>query len=59
MTVRFVGEPNYQLIEEALRKLLMSMTPEQRQKYARAAEENTRKDDLEPIGDTRGPQNQI
>lgn len=59
MTVRFVGEPNYQLIEEALRKLLMAMTPEQRRKYAYEVGEDARKDDLEPIGVEKSPQNRI
>ena len=45
MSVRFVGEPNYQLIQEGLRRLLMAMTPEQRRKYAYEVGEDARKDD--------------
>lgn len=59
MTVRFANEPNYELVEEALRRLLMAMTPEERAKYAYRVDEAARKDDLEPIGDEKSPQNRI
>ncbi|MGN0038800.1 MAG: hypothetical protein ACI36Y_06700 [Coriobacteriales bacterium] len=59
MTVRFANEPNYELVEEGLRRLLMSMTPEQRRKYAYKVGEDARKDDQSVAETEKSPQNRI
>lgn len=54
MTVRFANEPNYELVEEAVRKMAVAVARSERKQS-----QNGRFDDKTPIENENGPQNRI
>ncbi len=54
MTVRFANTPNRKLVERALERFVLEVDKSRREQAAPA-----QKDDLEPIENENGPQNQI
>ena len=54
MTVRFANTPNRELVERALERFAIAVAKSRSEKVA-----PDQKDDLEPIENENGPQNQI